>query len=358
MNKRAERKDLLSGSILKHVIRLATPMIIAFIFVTSYQYVDRIFVSQLGDVATAAIGMAFTLQMVVISLGVGIGNGVNSFISRNLGANKNEVAENTILHAFLIAILVGLLLSAMGLLGQRFLFRQLGADGQLLEFITAYLTIIFLFTPVNLLTMVSSSVYQGWGDTVSPMKFMLLGNIINLTLDPLLIFGLASFPELGIQGAAWATGLGRAVSLLYVGYQMFFRHQPTQLKLRLFRLDRAIISGVFQVGLPASVSQMLTSVAMMFVFYVLNPFGSDARAAYHRVHLRNGDFFTGNRHFSGGQYSYRAQFWRGAFRAGQQSLFYRNWRGVFDHGFFCVDNYCFFNIFCGHFCPKSRGAQN
>ena len=280
MNKRAERKDLLSGSILKHVIRLATPMIIAFIFVTSYQYVDRIFVSQLGDVATAAIGMAFTLQMVVISLGVGIGNGVNSFISRNLGANKNEVAENTILHAFLIAIVVGLLLTAMGLLGQRFLFRQLGADGQLLEFITAYLTIIFLFTPVNLLTMVSSSVYQGWGDTVSPMKFMLLGNIINLTLDPLLIFGLASFPELGIQGAAWATGLGRAVSLLYVGYQMFFRHQPTQLKLRLFRLDRAIISGVFQVGLPASVSQMLTSVAMMFVFYVLNPFGSDARAAY------------------------------------------------------------------------------
>ena len=202
MNKRADRKDLLSGSILKHVIRLSTPMIIAFIFVTSYQYVDRIFVSQLGDVATAAIGMAFTLQMVVISLGVGIGNGVNSFISRNLGANKNEVAENTILHAFLIAILVGLLLSAMGLLGQRFLFRQLGADGQLLEFITAYLTIIFLFTPVNLLTMVSSSVYQGWGDTVSPMKFMLLGNIINLTLDPLLIFGLASFPELGIQGAA------------------------------------------------------------------------------------------------------------------------------------------------------------
>jgi Na+-driven multidrug efflux pump len=93
MQRVTENKDLLSGSILKHVVRLAAPMIIAFVFVTSYHYIDRFFVSKLGDVATAAIGMAFIVQMLIIAIGVGIGSGVNSFIARNLGAKEEENAK-------------------------------------------------------------------------------------------------------------------------------------------------------------------------------------------------------------------------------------------------------------------------
>ena len=280
MKRKIDYASLLNGPILPHVIRLAVPMIIAFTFVTAYQYVDRFFVSRLGDVATAAIGMAFTIQMVIISLGSGIGNGVNSFISRNLGANKVDDAERTIIHAFLISLGLGLLITTLGLLTQRALFSSLGAEGELLELILAYLTIIFWFTPVNLITTTANSVYQGWGDTVSPMKFMLLGNILNLILDPLLIFGYFFFPSMGIKGAAWATVIGRLAALLYVFYKLLLRHQPTKLHFSKFRYDKKIVGGIFQVGLPASLSQVMTSIAMMFVFYVLDPFGSDARAAY------------------------------------------------------------------------------
>ncbi|MCB0316000.1 MAG: MATE family efflux transporter, partial [Calditrichaeota bacterium] len=82
MRRQRDNSELLSGSILKHVFRLALPMIVAFMFVTSYHFIDRYFVSQLGDVATAAIGMAFIVQMVVIAIGVGVGSGVNSYIAR------------------------------------------------------------------------------------------------------------------------------------------------------------------------------------------------------------------------------------------------------------------------------------
>ena len=280
MNHQINQNELLSGSILNQVFRLATPMIVAFIFVTSYQYIDRYFVSQLGDIATAAIGMAFIVQLLIIALGVGIGSGVNSFIARNLGADRTDAAESTIIHAIFIGLIVGIALSVLGLSGQRMLFTLLGAEGELLELILTYLGIIFLFTPVNMLTIISNSIYQGWGDTMSPMKFMLLGNFLNLLLDPLLIFGIAFFPEMGIQGAAVATVTGRIFSLLYICYKLFLRHHPTRLKWSGFRFDPSIISGIFQVGLPSSLSQVLTSVAMGFVFYILDPFGSDARAAY------------------------------------------------------------------------------
>ncbi|MEZ4765028.1 MAG: MATE family efflux transporter [Calditrichia bacterium] len=118
---------------------------------------------------------------------------------------------------------------------------------------------------------------SGWGDTVSPMKFMLLGNIINLTLDPLLIFGLASFSRTGYSGCGVGNGQG---AVCCMGISNVLPASANTAKIALFfRLDRAII-GVFQGRVARTVSQMLTSVAMMFVFYVLNPFGSDARAAY------------------------------------------------------------------------------
>ncbi|RMF58902.1 MAG: MATE family efflux transporter [Calditrichaeota bacterium] len=280
MRRQIDKKDLLSGSIIRHVLRLAIPMIIAFVFVTSYHFVDRFFVSRLGDVATAAIGMAFTVQMVLISVGSGVGMGINSFIARNLGAGKKEDAENGALHAFFLGAAIGLTFAILGLIFQRPLFRLIGAEGILLTYILDYLTIIFLFTPINFIGMFSNSIFQGWGDTVSPMKFMLIGNILNLIFDPLLIFGIGPFPELGIRGAALATGIGRGVSLLYVMYKVFIKYKPTRLSFSRFKIHSRIIMGILQVGLPSSLSQILTSIAMGFVFYILDPFGPNARAAY------------------------------------------------------------------------------
>ena len=275
-----ETNQLISGSVYRQLFRLGAPMIVGFFFITSYNFIDRIFVSRLGDIATAAIGMAFLVQLVIIALGSGIGIGINSFISRNLGAGEKDVAIDAALHAFLLAIVIGVVFASLGLLIQKPLFIFLGAEGLLLQLITDYLTIIFLFTPITLLSMFSSGIFQGWGNTILPMIFMVIGTVLNILLDPILIFGLGPFPELGIKGAALASGTGRSIALLITLFVLFGLKRPTQILFSKFRFSWKIIAGIFQVGFPSSLSQILTSIAMGFIFYILKPYGSDAKAAY------------------------------------------------------------------------------
>lgn len=305
MRRSGNGNQLLEGSILKHVVRLATPMIIAFAFITSYHYIDRYFVSRLGDLATDAIGLAFTLQIIIIAIGTGVGSGINSFVARNIGAGNIRVAKNAIWHAFALGIGIGLMITVVGLLIERPLFRLLGAEGAELRMILDYLTVILLFAPVSMTGVFANSLFQGWGDTMSPMKFMLTGNLLNLILDPLLIFGFGPYPDMGwfsrllehipdpgamlgmgdipqmgMMGAALATGLGRTASLIYILIRMFLQHRPVKLSPGDFQPSREIVQGVFQVGAPSSLSQILNGVAMMFIFFVLDPFGVNAKAAY------------------------------------------------------------------------------
>lgn len=280
MRKADTQPDLLDGSILKHIIRLAWPMVLAFAFQTSYNFIDRFFVSRLGDKATAAIGMAFIVQLVIIALGAGLGTGVNSFIARNLGAGRQNDARSTAVHTFILALSVGFVLSLLGLLLHRPLYQLLGAQPDVLEMVSRYLTIIFLFTPIVMLMMLSNNIFRGWGDTMLPMRFMVTGTLLNLILDPILIFGWGPIPPMGIGGAALATGLGRSVALLYIFGVIFVKKKPAPLSLKNFRLSWKIIRGIFQVGLPSSLSQILTSFAMGLIFFVLKPFGPNAKAAY------------------------------------------------------------------------------
>jgi putative MATE family efflux protein len=275
-----QKNDLIDGPITKSLVGLATPMIIAFGFQTSFNFVDRFFVSRLGDVATAAIGMAFIIQLIIIALGSGMGMGLNSFISRSLGADKEESAISAALHSFFLALIIGVGVSIVGLATQNHIFRFLGARGVLLESITSYLGVVFLFAPVLLLSMLSNNIFRGWGDTVYPMKFMMAGTLLNIVLDPIMIFGWGFVPAMGIKGAALATGISRTISLIYMLSILVFRAKPVKLRISVFKYEWRIVRGIFQVGFPASIGQILTSFSLSLIFLILKPFGNDARAAY------------------------------------------------------------------------------
>ncbi len=280
MRHRISEEQLLEGPITPVLIKLALPLIVAFGFQTSYNFLDRFFVSQLGDVATAAIGMAFTVQLFIIAVGAGIGVGISSYVARNLGAGRQEVAVQAALHALVMAIVLGVGITLLGWWWQAPLFRLMGARGAVLEHIIRYLTIILGFTPVVLLGMFSNNIFRGWGDTVYPMVFMVLGTGLNIVLDPVLIFGFGPIPALGIQGAAWATGIARSVALLVVLWVMFRRRQPVRLNFRQFRPSLSVVKGIFQVGVPSSLSQLLSSITMGMLFFFLKPYGDAAKAAY------------------------------------------------------------------------------
>lgn len=277
---RQQEYDLLNGSIFRPLFGLATPMIVAFGFQTSFNFVDRYFVSRLGDVSTAAIGMAFIIQLIIIAVGAGMGMGLNSFISRSLGAERKKEAISAALHSFLIAIIIGIAVCVGGLLLQESIFQGLGAEGVLLEKITGYLTILFIFAPVILSAMLSNNIFRGWGDTVYPMKFMLTGTLLNILLDPLFIFGWKFFPAMGIRGAALATGISRFIALGYAFWVLFLKSKPVKLRFSIFKYEWRIIRGIFQVGFPASIGQIMNSISLSLIFLILKPYGNDARAAY------------------------------------------------------------------------------
>jgi len=278
MNK--PKYDLLNGSITPLLLKLSTPMIVAFSFQTSFNFIDRYFVSRLGDVSTAAIGMAFIIQLIIIALGSGMGIGLNSYISRNLGAGKTGRAIQATLHSFLIALVLGGAISIIGLLTHIYIFQLLGASGELLKAISEYLTIIFIFAPIYLLGMLSNNIFRGWGDTIRPMKFMLTGTLLNIILDPIFIFGWGFIPGMGIKGAALATGISRSIAVLYTLFILFIKEIPIKLKLSDIHFDWRIISGIFQVGFPASIGQILTSFSISLIFIILRNYGDEARAAY------------------------------------------------------------------------------
>jgi putative MATE family efflux protein len=271
---------LTEGPIVPALLKLAFPMMIAFGFQTSFNFVDRYFISRLGDTATAAIGMAFVVQLILIALGSGVGMGLNSFISRNLGAGKKETAVSAALHSFLLAVGLGVGLGVLGLLVQRPLFLFLGARGDLLEGILSYLTVLFYFAPVYLLSMISNNIFRGWGDTVHPMKFMMTGTLLNIVLDPIFIFGVGPIPGMGLKGAALATGLARTFSFLYTLLVLVLKKKPAPLPVSYFRLNWKIVRGIFQVGFPSSLAQILNGITLMLVYFLLKRFGTEPKTAY------------------------------------------------------------------------------
>ena len=272
--------QLTEGPIARNLWKLAIPMMVAFAFQTSFNFVDRYFISRLGDTATAAIGMAFVVQLIIIALGSGIGMGLNSYISRNLGAGKKEIAISAALHSFLLAISHGILITILGLLTQHQLFLFLGARGELLADILDYLTVLFYFAPIYLLSMISNNIFRGWGDTVYPMKFMIVGTFLNIVLDPILIFGWGPIPAMGLKGAALATGLARTASFLYNLFVLVIRKKPAPLSFAFFRFRLTIVKGIFQVGFPSSVAQILNSLTLMMIYFILKRFGTAPRSAY------------------------------------------------------------------------------
>ena len=280
MLNRLTEEQLLKGAITPVLMKLAVPLIIAFGFQTSYNFLDRFFVSQLGDIATAAIGMAFTVQLFIIAVGAGLGVGISSYIARNLGAGRQDAAVQAALHAMIMAVLIGICIAIFGWWGQVPLFRAMGARGAVLENIVDYLTIILGFTPIILLGMFGNNIFRGWGDTLYPMLFMVVGTGFNIVLDPVLIFGWGPVPAMGIQGAAWATGISRSLAFVLVLVVVFGRRQPVRLNFRRFRFSLTIVKGIFQVGIPSSLSQLLSSITMGLLFFFLKPYGDTAKAAY------------------------------------------------------------------------------
>ena len=267
-------------AIIPLLMRLSVPSIIAMAIQALYNVVDSIYVGRISTDALSALSLAFPIQIILIGIGVGTGVGASSLISRRLGENNNHAAVNAAEHSIMLSLFYGVLVAILGFLFADQILQLFTSEANLIRMGSEYIKIILIGSLAMFFPMISNNILRGEGNTFTPMVAMLIGSIINIILDPFLIFGIWIFPEMGVAGAAIATVAARIISGSFLIYILLFsKKNELQISLKDFSFDLQIIKDIYVVGFPAMVMQFLASFMLGGMKRILAGFGSTAIAA-------------------------------------------------------------------------------
>jgi len=260
------------------IFKMSAPAMISMIVQALYNIVDSMFLANYDTDALSAVSLAFPIQMIIISIFVGLGIGVNSVISRRLGERKTDDAINAAEHGLFFGIIVWIFIALLAIGLPTIFFSQFTDSQKIINSGVTYISIILVFSIGRIIAQVFISILHATGDMVSAMIIQIVGALTNILLDWLLIFGIGIFPEMGIAGAAIATVIGQFVSLLLavIIYKYKSKNGLFKLNLKKFHLDKGITKNILAVAIPATVMQGLSSIMLTFFNKILSNFGDDA----------------------------------------------------------------------------------
>ncbi len=269
--------SILTGDPKRAIIKLSGPMIVAMMLMSIYNIVDAIWVAGLGPDALAAIGFTTPVFMVMIGLSNGIGSGTTSAIARRIGAKDREGADNTAMHGFYLAAVLGVVMTICSLCILKPALELIGA-GDTIGLALQYAYIVFSGTIFFIFTNVAYGILRAEGDMKRTMYAMVVSSIVNLILDPILIYGL----DLGMAGAALATVISIGlVSAILIYWFLGKRDTYVSIHRKSFHYQPAIVSDILKVGLPASGEFLLMAgVAIILNGLFVTVAGTDGVAVY------------------------------------------------------------------------------
>lgn len=270
---------LLSAEIAPLMQRLTWPVLGGMLTLMSFNLVDTFFISLLGTDQLAAISFTFPVTFMIISLAIGLSIGTSALIAKALGAGATASAKADSLAALWLSALLVTILALLTALFLKPLFTLLGAPAAIQHYIDDYM-LVWLAGSVLLVTpMIGNAILRAAGETKIPSLVMASGGLVNAVLDPLLIFGLGPFPELGMQGAALATVISWLTGFLFILYWLSVKRGlldriwlPVPIMLGIWR-------RILHIGLPAAAANMLTPVAMAILTAIMASYGPQAVAA-------------------------------------------------------------------------------
>jgi putative MATE family efflux protein len=269
-------RDNVAGALL----RLVIPMIPGTLSIVLFNLADTYFVGQLGADPLAAMSFSFPVVLISGGLSMGLGVGTASYVSHALGRQDIEEARVLTSRAYLLAFSMVVILSAIGLATIEPLFRAMGATNEVLPMIRTYMTIWFVGLPFVILPMIGMNVLQATGDTKIPGAVLTLSVALNIGLDPLLIFGIGPFPEMGIAGAALATVISRASSFVIVAYVIARRERLFTIRITPVRELFITWGRILSIGVPAAAANILLPISMGVITRLVSVFGTDAVAGF------------------------------------------------------------------------------
>lgn len=260
----------------KLLVSMSLPMIASMLVQALYNVVDSVFVAQISENALTAVSLAFPIQSLMIAVSSGTCVGINALLSRSLGEKRQKEANLSAVNSVFLAFVSYLVFALMGIFGSHLFFASQTENREIVEFGTQYLTICLIFSFGIFMEMTFERIMQSTGRTIYSMVTQGTGAIINIILDPIMIFGLFGFPRLGIRGAAIATVTGQIIAMILAVWFNHKKNRDVQLSFKGFKPDGRIIAKIYEVGVPSIVMQSIVSIMTFGMNKILIMFSETA----------------------------------------------------------------------------------
>ncbi len=242
------------------ILSMAIPMVVSMLVNSLYNIVDSFFVAQISEDAMTALSLVYPVQNFLNAVSIGFGVGLNAVIAFYLGAGDYKKADMAASQGITLSVIHSVILTIGSIAVMPVFLGMFTSSASILELGLQYSRIAFAFTPVIIFNLIFEKIFQAVGNMKVSMIGLMTGCVANIILDPILIFGLGPFPVMGIHGAALATGIGQALTLIY--YLTVYIRRPIQVRIRrsCLRLTRQMAARLYAIGVPATLNLALPSV--------------------------------------------------------------------------------------------------
>ena len=262
------------------LITMSIPMIISMLVQALYNVVDSVFVSQINENALTAVSMAFPIQNLMIAVAVGTGVGTNALLSRSLGEKNQDMANKAANNSVFLACASYVIFLILGLTSSELFYRLQTDIPEIINYGREYVFFVCVLSFGPFLQVAFDRLLQATGRTFYTMFTQGSGAIINIILDPILIFGWFGFPRMEVTGAALATVIGQIIAMIISAVMNVTKNADIQLKFKTMRPDKEVIGRIYSVGLPSIVMSSIASVMTFCMNKILMSFSSTATAVF------------------------------------------------------------------------------
>lgn len=276
----AHKGNLIDGSLTRHLFRMAAPQTWGIFAIISFQLVDLYFISLLGTTELAAVSFTMPVTMAIFSLLLGLAIGTSSVLSRKIGQGAHDEVVRITTHALALAGGIGIALALLGVALSDPLFGLMGAEDAMMPIIKSYIHTWFAGAVFLTLPLVGNAALRANGNAMVPAVVMTVASLVNLVLDPLMIFGVGPFPEMGVRGAALATVLANAGAMAAGLYVLGVRMKMLSLRPFHGALFGNSCRQLLMIGLPAGLTSMVQPVTNAVIISLLAGYGAETVAAF------------------------------------------------------------------------------